>query len=313
MIVVNSKNDSHFTLNGIEYFRVYLNEVKGDSVRMFNCFTSFDTRVDFTPYDQFIVNGNSFASVALLQIALNTVTFNKFNGGTSPTPNISQVLAVAGDRPLAIVYGSFVLANRTQFTTFDSDITLDGFLAWQENDLLRFAVLDTPSTVTSINGANIFLPNGDNTPIGSFTVDIGDICELFYIGSDSWYLFQYSKEKYFELQFTQTTVDDAPTILEGSIIGARGATITPSHFQAGIYRFTANLPIFADLKDCYKRTDYFDLQILQFDFGGQFSWYWYCVSDTVLEVVVFDGVGDNPSPADEFLTNNVKLRAEYKF
>lgn len=52
----------------------------------------------------------------------------------------------------------------------------------------------------------------------------------------------------FEVQITQTGTD-APDIVSGSIIGAKGATITTSYVSTGYVRITSGLPIFANAKD----------------------------------------------------------------
>ena len=115
----------------------------------------------------------------------------------------------------------------------------------------------------------------------------------------------------FEIQIKQTTNDEPLIILSGSIHGNRGATITPSLVVNGIYRLTASTDIFKDLKDCYKRTDYYDVNILNFaGYSAIFTWYWYYIDDYTLEVVVTDGLGG--SPTAEFLTDYVLLKAEYK-
>ena len=119
----------------------------------------------------------------------------------------------------------------------------------------------------------------------------------------------------FEIQIKQTTIDDPLIILSGSIQGNRGATITPSLASPGsngIYRLTASTDIFKDLKDCYKRTDYYDVNILQYGVALPFvfTWFWYYIDDYTLEVVVTDGLAG--SPAAELLTDYVLLKAEYK-
>jgi len=115
----------------------------------------------------------------------------------------------------------------------------------------------------------------------------------------------------FEIQIKQTTNDEPLIILPGSIKGNRGATITPSLVVNGIYRLTASTDIFKDIKDCYKRTDYYDVNILNFaGYSAIFTWFWYYIDDYTLEVVVTDGLGGDP--VAEFLTDYVLLKAEYK-
>jgi len=137
MIVINSQDESRFTLNGIEYFRNYINEVAGDSIRIYNCFTAFDIRVDFTHFSEFIIDGTTYGSVILTQQALNNVTFNKFTGdgggGIPDAPNNANAYVrsalswVVGYTKTAVdaLLGNKVDANAPITGTVKTKITYD--------------------------------------------------------------------------------------------------------------------------------------------------------------------------------------------
>ena len=257
-------------------------------------------------------------------------------GGGNAIPSLPQVLAIsdlpsnfegiATDTFVNIIVGWELQENYLDTDGVESGgLFLSKDITFRDNSTINFQAgwVSTDSEETKVLSPYRFTTDAivffDGSPVTDILIQPTQKCTLKYQGyvSESettiWVLSISNKPSPdFELQFTQIVVDDPPIILEGSIKGNKGATITPSRVSSGIYRFTADLPIFADLKDCYKRTDFFDLQILQYNgLPSTFCWYWYCVSDTVLEAVVFDSIGG--SPADELLTNNVLLKAEYKF
>lgn len=250
--------------------------------------------------------------------------FNGGGGAPGTTPNLTQVLNV-GDRVIKE-------PDDTDYTFIGSDIN-----KWMYfSNSLENLILDDPDDGTFLDYCSIPIQiMGDclfNSSLGTnvgnnFLVDgslqqqavdwvlkANDVLLLKKAGDSTWFLQLVYREKIdvFELQFTQTVVDEPPTILSGSIKGNKGATITPSRVSTGVYRFTSNLPIFADLKDCYSRTDYYDLNIVVYNsFASSFGWLWYVVSDTVIEAVTLDGAPVG-SPQDELIINPVLLRAEYK-
>ena len=128
MIVINSQDESHFTLNGVEYFRNYINEVAGNFVRIYNCFTAFDIRQDWTHYSQFIVDDVTYASAELLQVALNNVTFNRM---AIPNNGIQQykflLTQSGGDDPQTQTSGTTVKGVTYEITAgTDADFTISG-------------------------------------------------------------------------------------------------------------------------------------------------------------------------------------------
>lgn len=161
-------------------------------------------------------------------------------------------------------------------------------------------------------GSSVTLQGHATVPVGVGAKILQMPFENGVLATQEWVTSQgYGTGIPFEVQITQTVIDEPPVMLLGSLQGNRGATITPSHVSTGIYKLTASTDIFKDLKECYKRTDYFDVQILKFNgLSVGFSWYWYCLDDYTLEIVVEDGLFG--SPADELLTNNVLIKAEYK-
>lgn len=251
------------------------------------------------------------------------------------TPNLTQVLTQSDIEAFftSIPNNSFLtfqLSDRLTQNYYQTGnvgsggVFLDKTLVFPINSVIRFCAGYANTDVTQSEPLLPYKFTSDayvyyqGSLITELNLGTSDKCFLKKLGVDDidgfdvWILEVVSKEQYFELQFTQTLVDEPPTIVSGSIKGNRGATITPSRVGQGVYRYTASLPIFADLKNCYKRTDYFDLNTLAYSSPfSTFGWYWYCVSDTVLEVVtLLDLVGGGA--ADELITNPVLLKGEYK-
>lgn len=89
MHIINTVNSKRFSLNGIEYLKNYVTEVSGSNIRVFNCYDNCDELLPLTPYNNFLVNGVSFATVNQLQAALLDVLYVRTTLG-EVAPDIDQ-------------------------------------------------------------------------------------------------------------------------------------------------------------------------------------------------------------------------------
>lgn len=87
MIVINTLDDNRFSINGIAYLRRFISIVGGDSVSIKGIYDSAIELVSDN-YANFTVNGDTFASAALLQAALVTVLFNTGNSTVEGWSNL---------------------------------------------------------------------------------------------------------------------------------------------------------------------------------------------------------------------------------
>ena len=111
MIVINNIDDKRFSFNGIKYFKNFTPHVVDENIRIVNTYDSTFPLLNWTPYDQFEVNGSTFNNVSDLQTALLPVLYNKvinvvqqltyqtlaeFNA-VSPVPDNGTPFIVAND------------------------------------------------------------------------------------------------------------------------------------------------------------------------------------------------------------------------
>jgi hypothetical protein len=96
MITINTVSASKFSYNGINYFKNFTPFVSGNKISILN---SYDACISLTSapthFSEYIVNGQTFASVALLQDALLPVLFikNDLIGGSGTTNFLSKFTA----------------------------------------------------------------------------------------------------------------------------------------------------------------------------------------------------------------------------
>lgn len=81
MIIINNINTKKFSLDGIPYFKNYISEVAGNSIRIFNAYDKNDIRVDYTNFANIELDGVVYGSVALLQDALLEVIYTRSSLG----------------------------------------------------------------------------------------------------------------------------------------------------------------------------------------------------------------------------------------
>ncbi|MCZ8144861.1 MAG: hypothetical protein O9259_06220 [Flavobacterium sp.] len=95
MITIVNINSERFTFNGIPYYKNFMGIVAGDYIHIVNI---YDSKIALTKdgpvkYDEFTVNGISYASAALLQGALLPVLYTRGTlGGGGSVGNLQQVL-----------------------------------------------------------------------------------------------------------------------------------------------------------------------------------------------------------------------------
>ncbi|NDI99550.1 hypothetical protein GWA97_10735 [Flavobacterium sp. LaA7.5] len=90
MIIINSLNESRFTLNGIQFFKNYISKIAGDKIKIFNCYENSDVLVDFTEYTDIELNGTTYESAEALQAAIIDVIYSRLTAGGSSSPVLNQ-------------------------------------------------------------------------------------------------------------------------------------------------------------------------------------------------------------------------------
>lgn len=93
MIVINNIDDKRFSLNGIKYFKNFTPHVVDENIRIVNTYDSTFTLLNWTPYDQFEVDGSTFNNVSDLQTALLPVLYTRgtLGGGSGGATLISEL------------------------------------------------------------------------------------------------------------------------------------------------------------------------------------------------------------------------------
>lgn len=96
MNFINSLNDKHFTLNGVQYFRNYVSAVHGNKVEIYNCYERKDVLVPLAHFSEFNVDGTIYTSASQLQAALLELTYSRLTIGDSSAidqNNIGRVIS----------------------------------------------------------------------------------------------------------------------------------------------------------------------------------------------------------------------------
>ena len=77
MIIINSISATKFTFNGIEYYKNFMPIVRGNTIAIIN---AYDSKIDLsgsTVFDQFTVNGVTYANIEDTQSALLPALFSR--------------------------------------------------------------------------------------------------------------------------------------------------------------------------------------------------------------------------------------------
>lgn len=99
MVIINTVNDDLFTLNGIEYFKHFTSFVAGDSLQVFSAYDRCQQLINFTNYQNVIVNGVTHGDVATLQSALLPVIYSRgAGGGSGSSTNCCSKITVFGNK-----------------------------------------------------------------------------------------------------------------------------------------------------------------------------------------------------------------------
>lgn len=194
MIVINNIDDKRFSLNGIKYFKNFTPHVVDENIRIVNTYDSTFILLNWTPYDQFEVNGSTFNSVSDLQKNILTCLFtrtslsdkggfvnlNKYNvkgdGITDDTEALQKAILDAYTNNLNLI------SDPNKIYKVSSDISINhlnekGFiLDWNnskillENAKIEFEVnQNLPYLVTSLNSDMVK---------GDITIDVADVTDV---------------------------------------------------------------------------------------------------------------------------------------
>lgn len=119
MIIINSLNDSRFTLNGIPYFKNYITRVAGNSLILYNVYNNKDVLVPYTSYDQFSVNGSVYNTIEQLQSAIMGVCYIRTTldeGSLYYQNNIGRVINIGAVIPTWDGTGSYLYPAADNYT-----------------------------------------------------------------------------------------------------------------------------------------------------------------------------------------------------
>jgi hypothetical protein len=121
MIVINTISDTKFSFNGVNYLKNFTPIVVGSKIEILNTYDSKIKLTDFpTSFDQFEVDGNTFANVALLQDALLLVIFTRSSLSVVDTENTFTLsfprLAISGNAT-NVFFASFINTSSVLFNS----------------------------------------------------------------------------------------------------------------------------------------------------------------------------------------------------
>lgn len=77
MVVISTYSNREFYFNGTRYLRNYISRVTGTKVAIFNCYENCDALVEPLEFDQFNVEGETFANANEVQAALNQIIYSR--------------------------------------------------------------------------------------------------------------------------------------------------------------------------------------------------------------------------------------------
>ena len=91
MIVINNISSTKFSFNGIPYWKNFLPQVKGQKIQVVNNYDDNIILTDYEMYSDYIVDGITYASVALLQDALLPILYTRASlAGASNTLQVNS-------------------------------------------------------------------------------------------------------------------------------------------------------------------------------------------------------------------------------
>jgi len=77
MVVISTYSNREFYFNGTRYLRNYISRVSGTKVAIFNCYENADVLVEPLEFDQFNIEGETFADANEVQAALNQIIYSR--------------------------------------------------------------------------------------------------------------------------------------------------------------------------------------------------------------------------------------------
>ena len=125
---VNSLNDKHFTVNGIQYFRNYVSSVHGNKIELYNCYERKDVLIPLTHFSEFLIDGSLYESASEVQSALLDITYSRLTIGDSSSidqNNVGRVISagIIGPLPANNPFYSYINAVEAKLNTMQITIT----------------------------------------------------------------------------------------------------------------------------------------------------------------------------------------------
>jgi len=77
VVVISTYSNREFYFNGTRYLRNYISRVSGTKVAIFNCYENADVLVEPLEFDQFNIEGETFADANEVQAALNQIIYSR--------------------------------------------------------------------------------------------------------------------------------------------------------------------------------------------------------------------------------------------
>lgn len=118
MITIQNLGSQQFRFNGIPYYKNFTPFVVGNKIKIVNFYDSTLTLCDFTDFSEFQVNGNTFASVALLADALLPVLYFRGSLGSAyaDTGIVSDAGFSVSSNGVTMLAGSQWKVNGVQYS-----------------------------------------------------------------------------------------------------------------------------------------------------------------------------------------------------
>jgi len=281
--------------------------------------TTYNVSITAEP-NEYIVNITTGGSGGVQTVTGTTVDNTDPLNPIVEVPNITQVLEQSDREYKAIIDASYTFipsdgvkymlnSDGTDLTFDDSDNSFLDKTEFPMKNQIDCTITFVDTDMRSNLGVDV------NTPITTASLLKGDDISFKKIGSDPVWFMQVNRynETPFRIQISQNG-SDAPKII-GDSVGLRGATLTPAYIINGEYDIDSDLPIFADVLECYNEGDVIELHtyttIADTPFGiTVLCWCFYVKSPTKIKVFSFDSIGG--SPADDLIKSPVLIEMYYK-
>ena len=168
-VVINTIDDNKFSVNGVSFLRRYVSTVLNDVITIKNSYTS--EILTSGNYADFIVNGATFGTAALVQDALVVILFNPLMAGLS-NDNI-------------IINGNFSINQREyvsgQVTGTNNQYTLDRWTIISQGGAVTYSANINDSGRLVVVPSNVYFRQ-------LFTIEESGIYTLSYFGTSTCYV-----------------------------------------------------------------------------------------------------------------------------